>query len=168
MKSAIALASVILTSVLALPSGAQYRAPAGVQRLELTTRVESSMVAGRRDTTENRPEINAVGGVIGGLLGGAGGAFAGTMIGAYSAAGCQGEYCQFGPALLGFGLGESIGLAVGAHLGARGRGDVTLSALTSVGIMVGGVLVSAAVGEGMITLPLVPLVQLAATLAMER
>jgi hypothetical protein len=167
MKSAIALASVILTSVLAVPSGAQYREPVGAQRLELSTRFEPS-TAGRRDTTERPPEINAVTGIIGGLVGGAGGALAGTMIGAYSASGCYGELCQLGPALLGFGLGESIGLAVGTHFGAHGRGDVALSALTSVGIMVGGVLLSAAAGDGRITLPLVPFAQLAAALAMER
>ncbi|MDQ6633519.1 MAG: hypothetical protein M3Z10_02050 [Gemmatimonadota bacterium] len=167
MKSSTAIASIVLATGLAAPSGAQYRAPTGVQRLELSTRFEPS-TAGRRDTTERPPEINAVSGIIGGLVGGAGGALAGTMIGAQAAAGCHGELCQLGPALLGFGLGESIGLAVGTHFGARGRGDVALSALTSVGIMVGGVLLSAAAGEGMITLPLVPFAQLAAALAMER
>ena len=125
-------------------------------------------MAGQRDTVETRAGINAVGGVIGGLLGGVGGALAGTMIAVQSSSGCKAEYCQLGPALLGFGLGESIGLAVGTHLGARGRGDVALSALTSMGIMVGGVLVSVAVGEGRMALPLIPLAQLAAALSMER
>jgi hypothetical protein len=168
MKGAIALASAILTSVLAVPSGAQHRAPTGVQRLELSARFEPSMV-GRRDTTE-RPEINAVGGIIGGLVGGAGGALAGTMIGAQSAAGCHGELCQLGPALLGFGLGESIGVAVGAHLGARGRGNVAMTAISSVGILVGGLVVAGAAPRGTpaIALALIPAAQLAMALAMER
>jgi hypothetical protein len=168
MKSSTVIGSIVLASVLSVPSGAQYRAPAGVQRLELSVGFDRSSANGHRDTTENRPGIDAVGGVIGGLLGGAGGALAGTMIGARVAAGCREELCQLGPALLGFGIGESIGLAVGTHFGARGRGDVALTALTSVGIMVGGMLVSVAAGEPLIALPLVPMAQLAALLAMER
>jgi hypothetical protein len=169
MRSAIAVASVLLTSVLSAPSVAQYRTPVGAQRLERSAGLEPSAPMQRHDSL-GRTEINVGAGIAGGVLGGVGGAFLGTVIGASSASGCQGEYCAFGPALLGFGLGEAIGLAAGTHLGARGSGNVALSALTSVGILVGGLLVAAAAPPGTpaIGLTLIPAAQLAAALAMER
>jgi hypothetical protein len=170
MKSLAAIASVILASVLSAPSGAQYRAPAGVQRLELLTGHEASTVGTRRDTTVGPPEISVAGGIVGGVLGGVGGAFVGTMIGVTSAEGCQEEYCALGPALIGFGMGEAIGLAVGTHLGARGCGNVAATAISSVGILIGGLVVAIAAPRGTpaIALALVPAAQLAVALALER
>ena len=169
MKVSTAIASVIVATLLSVPSEAQHRAPVGVQRLALSEGFEPSTAA-RRDTAEGRSEINVVGGIVGGLLGAAGGAFVGTMVGASSASGCRGEYCAWGPALLGFGLGESIGLALGAHLGARGRGNVAMTAISSVGILVGGLVVAGAVPRGTpgVAITLIPAAQLAMALAMER
>jgi hypothetical protein len=171
MKSSTAIASIILASVLlSAPSEAQYRAPAGVQRLELSTGLEPSTAGTRRDTTVGPPEISVARGIVGGVLGGVGGAFVGTMVGAASASGCRGEYCAFGAALVGFGIGEAVGLAVGTHLGARGRGNVAATALSSVGMLIGGLVVAATAPRGTppIALTLVPAAQLAVALALER
>lgn len=75
-----------------------------------------------------------------------------------------------GPALLGFGLGESIGLAIGTHLGASGRGNVAGTAISSFGILVGGLVVagSAPHGTPAVAIVLIPAAQLALALAMER
>ncbi|MFL5605798.1 MAG: hypothetical protein ACJ8AD_05070 [Gemmatimonadaceae bacterium] len=169
MKTSIAVAGVALASVLSTAGGAQYRAPAGVQRLELSVGSEPTG-ATRYDTTVAPHEISIVGGLIGGLLGGVGGAFLGTVIGASSARGCQGEYCAFGPAIIGFALGEPIGLAIGTHLGARGRGNVAATAISSIGILVGGLVVAGAAPRGTppVAIALIPAAQLVMALAMER
>jgi hypothetical protein len=170
MKLSTAIASVIVTTSLSVPSEAQYRAPVGVERLALSEGFEPGAAAARRDTAEGRSEINAVGGIVGGLIGAAGGAFVGAMVGASSASGCHGEYCAWGPALIGFGLGESIGLAIGTHLGASGRGNVAGTAISSFGILVGGLVVAGAAPRGTpaVAIALIPAAQLAVALAMER
>ena len=170
MRSATAVASVVLAGVLSVPVGAQYRAPAGVERFEPTPTLEPSAARARPDTTESRSEIHVVRGIIGGVIGGVGGALLGTQIGVSTASGCQGELCQLGPAVLGFGLGESIGLAIGTHLGAGGRGNVAMTALTSLGTLAGGLVVAAAAPRGTpaVAVTLIPIAQLAVALLMER
>jgi hypothetical protein len=140
-----------------------------VERLQPSAALEQSPRPGR-DTTISRPEINVVGGIVGGVLGGVAGAALGTMIGASTASGCREEFCAFGPALVGFGLGEPIGVAMGTHIGARGRGDVAGTALSSIGILIGGLLVAAAAPRGTpaLALVLIPAAQIATALAFER
>lgn len=83
------------------------------------------------------------------------------------ARGCHEDLC--GPVQAAFAglVGESLGLAIGAHLGSGSTsGDrLILSSLTSVGIMTGGVLASLA--GGVVVLPLTPVLQLAAAYAIE-
>ena len=45
MKSSTVIGSIVLASVLSVPSGAQYRAPVGVQRLELSAGFEAGSPA---------------------------------------------------------------------------------------------------------------------------
>jgi hypothetical protein len=103
------------------------------------------------------------------VVGGALGLFGGGALGVRSANGCTDEFCALGPALLGAGLGESIGLAVGVHIGSRGRANPLETSLMNMGILAAGLLVAAAAPSGLqeATLVLIPVTQLGLTLLME-
>jgi hypothetical protein len=102
----------------------------------------------------------------GGLALGLVGAVGGSLVGAATASGCKGEYCALGPVALGLAIGESVGVALGTHLGSGGHGGVGTAMLVSTAIGITGVFAAAA--SGGIALPLVPVVQIATVLAMER
>jgi hypothetical protein len=174
MKTTIAAAAAVAI-LIAAPSRAQYSAPAGVQRLEVAETVnvdKVALAATRRDTVDTCPTVSIGKGIAGSVAGGVVGAYLGIVAGAASAQGCTTDMCGFGPALLGFAVGESIGVALGAHIGAGGRGNVALSSLASFGILVTGSVLAASVsqigaGAGTLAIPLVPVLQIAAALALE-
>jgi hypothetical protein len=168
MRTSTTIMYLSLATLLAAPSEAQYVAPAGVQRLELPVDRENGRATARRDTVEG--QMDPVLGLVGGVIGAASGALIGGMFGGVAASGCTGELCHLGSVAIGVGLGESFGLALGTHLGAGGRGNVALSALSSFGILFGGVLVgvSAPRGTPAIALTIIPVIQLVAALAIER
>jgi hypothetical protein len=93
--------------------------------------------------------------------------FAGLYAGAATAEGCVGEDCGLYPALLGAALGEAIGVGIGAHLGSRSpnHGNMVMTSLTSVGILVIGGLLAAPTGQA--ALVIVPAGQIAAAWAIE-
>lgn len=101
-------------------------------------------------------------------------AFAGAYTGVYLASKqrCSGEACGLAAAGLGFLVGESIGVAVGTHIGAGGKGNLLLETVVTTAITAAGVAVMAGYHNSSssaipITLVLVPLAQLAAVLAIE-
>jgi hypothetical protein len=111
------------------------------------------------------------GGVGGALVGGTVGILNGMLAGVAMAhiGTCAGEDCSLGAALVGAAVGETIGLAVGAHVGSAGRGNLAVSALTSLGIGAAGALALRHPGGSAPTIVLaIPLLQLAAVLALER
>jgi len=111
------------------------------------------------------------GGVGGGIVGGTVGIFGGMLAGVALAhvGTCAGEDCSLGSALAGAAVGEMIGLAVGAHVGSASRGNLVVSALTSVGIGAAGALALRRPGGAAPAIALaIPVLQLAAVLALER
>lgn len=77
------------------------------------------------------------------------------------------EWSGFPGLYLGAGLGESIGVAAGVHLGNHRRGSLPLDALASVGAGAAGVAVAAALGHSA-PLFFTPLAQIIASAAVER
>lgn len=67
------------------------------------------------------------GALVGGLIGFGVGAGAGFLVGAKTDA-CGDEWCPLAAATIGAALGESIGMAAGAHLVNRGRGNLLRTA----------------------------------------
>ncbi|MEP6620372.1 MAG: hypothetical protein ABJE47_13695 [bacterium] len=154
------------------PAGAQYRVPsilrpANSVGLRTTLPTDGDAAPATARTVQSEESINGTGLVVAGLVGGAGGLLAGAAVGREIAAGCHGEFCGLGPLILGGLIGESFGLALGAHLGSGStRGDrLALSTLAAAGIMTGTVLAS--LGGGVVILPLAPLLQLASVYAIE-
>jgi hypothetical protein len=170
----LAMSAALLVPLAAAPSAAQYATPVAVRRLEApaTMHVSGTLAAPVDTLPQSCREISAVGTIVGGAVGGAVGALVGIGIASRTNRSCTGEFCGLGEGLVGFGLGESIGLAVGAHLGSRSprAENVVFSSVASVGILVGGVLAAVAlerVDGGVIMIPLTPAFQLAAALAIE-
>lgn len=168
MRPTRAVAAASLTILFALPSAAraQYAAPAGVQRLEVVHDVPAP--ARQRDTIEVRHKVNTLGAAAGGVFGAMAGAAVGTVAGAAAAQGCHGEFCGLGPALLGFAIGEPLGLAVGTHVGSGGHGNVPVTALSAFLILVGGAVAGAKVGAGVgpAMAVVTPVIQIAAAVAL--
>lgn len=114
-----------------------------------------------------RPASNPAGTVVGGVLAGTAGLFAGAMIGgslenSYWPCNCD------DPGLVGavYGalIGETMGLATGAHLGNGRRGNLGLDVLVSAGTAVLGVaMLSGGDGSALLALPVVQLVAVAVT-----
>jgi hypothetical protein len=113
---------------------------------------------------------NDLRGVAGGIVGGGAGFLGGMLVGAsdISRRSCTGEDCGLANAILGSMIGEGVGLAVGAHYGARGRGNLALQIITSTAIGAAGLYTAwHAEGFAPIILTATPIVQLATVLAME-
>ena len=113
---------------------------------------------------------NATGTIIGGALGVGVGAVAGTLAGVAIASGCHDEYCALGSAALGFVIGESVGVAIGAHLGSGSprHGRLVLSALSAGAIFIGGTMLGVAMGQfGDVMIPAIPVMQVYAAYAIE-
>lgn len=168
--------SMLFLPLAALPSEAQRLAPVALRGSDApmmtVSPVSVSPFVARRDTQPAPSRtINPVGGVIGGVLGGVVGTFAGAFLGSATAEGCQGEDCGLLNVIIGAGIGESIGIGLGAHVGSGSQRheNILLTSLTSASILVGGTLLGAAMNNaGVVMLPLTPVLQLAATLAIER
>jgi hypothetical protein len=161
-------AGTMLVVTAAHTSFAQQMEPAAASSRMLST--ESSFTPSAVSQVTTRP-VNMWGGVAGGVLGGGAGFFGGMMLGAseISRRNCTGEDCGLANAIIGSMVGESVGLALGAHYGSRGRGNLAIQMLTSTAIGAAG-FYSAWYAEGAapIILGAVPVVQLLAVMAMEK
>ena len=166
-------ASVLLVPALALPAAAQRLAPLGPRAADASPAsrgADTPGAAARGTTRAPDPGFDRTRTIIGGVVGGAAGAAIGLWIAGDVNRDCGGDLCGLPEAAAGFLIGESLGLAIGAHVGARSthHGRLALTALSSAGILVGGVLVGAVTGPvGLIMIPLTPALQLAAAAAIE-
>ena len=107
------------------------------------------------------------GGILGGTVGVFGGLLAGVALGHVGT--CAGDDCSLGAALTGAAVGEAIGVAAGAHVGSSGRGNLPLAMLTSVAIAATGALaLTHPSGASPALVVAIPVLQLAAVLALER
>lgn len=109
--------------------------------------------------------------VLYGLAAGAAGGIAGALLAA-AIADCGGQDGCAGPAIAGFVVGETLVLPLGVHLAEGRHGSYLLGAATSVGVSVAALGVLLVVGESGAPAQgvslLVPVTQLAATIALER
>jgi hypothetical protein len=173
------LLSTLLVPLLAMPSGAQRIAPAGLRLSDgapaAVTAPPAAVFAAPRDT-EPAPVRGAsvTRTVIGGVVGGVIGTFVGALAGSGANSGCQGDLCGLEGALIGVLIGEPLGLAIGANAGSGTMRPerILLTSLASVGILVGGV--AAGVGmsriggpAGAIMIPAIPVLQLVTAVAIE-
>ena len=149
-----------LTVALAAPLSGQR---ASELRLAASPPVRSAAAPDTIASTRNRVDVEM--GVIGGVLGGTLGGVAGIGIGVAAARDCTGDYCGLVEVGLGLIVGESVGLAVGAHLGSKGRANPVAVTLASLAVGVAGTVLGAHVGGWPILL--VPVAQLATVLSLE-
>jgi hypothetical protein len=163
-----AFTSLTLGALLTLAGAASSRA----QRLQpVAPTIRHAAVQAAHDAQASRDPVNSVRGIAGGVLGGGAGLFGGLLAGASigSRGSCSGEDCGLGEAIVGAILGESLGLALGTHVAARGHGNVVLTSVVSTAIGAVGLLAAfSAERAAPLILGAVPIVQLAAVLAMER
>ena len=107
------------------------------------------------------------GAVVGGGVGFFGGMLAGVAV-AHTGR-CTGEDCSLGRALVGAAVGEVVGVAGGAHVGSGGRGNLAVAVLSSAAIGTTGILaLHHPAGAAPVILLAIPVLQLAAVLALER
>lgn len=168
----VAMSALVLLPLVAVPSEAQYLAPSAVRPLTAAAAEGSAVgaVASRDTLPDARRQISEAGTLIGGLVGGAAGAFIGLAIASRTHMDCHVDYCGLAEGFVGLTLGESIGLAVGAHVGSRStrRANIFMTSLASTVIMAGGAGAALMLGEGgVIMLPMTPALQLAAALMIE-
>jgi hypothetical protein len=158
----------MLVLTVAHTSFAQRHEPIAASSRSLST--DGSWTPSVESQVTNQP-ANMWRGVAGGILGGGAGFVGGMFAGAsdLSRRNCTGEDCGLANAILGSMIGESVGLAVGAHYGSRGRGNLAIQLLTSTAIGAAG-LYGAWYAEGAAPLfiGVTPVFQLAAVLAMEK
>jgi hypothetical protein len=106
--------------------------------------------------------------VLGGFIGGALGAFGGAMVGK-AIANCEvpaPEDCALAGMVVGGLVGESIGVPIGVNFVANGRNTLQRSIPVSLGLMVGGLVLSAA---GYYTfIPGTPALQMYTSISIER
>jgi hypothetical protein len=179
------LLSVLLVPLLATPSGAQLVRPLALRasdrpptsdwtggRLSIGAPVAST--TGDTAPATARP-ISVARTITGGLVGGALGMVGGFALGVMASDDCGGgEDCGLAGGVIGALIGESVGLAIGAHIGARStqHDKMLLTSLASAGIAAGGALAGVGLSEiggnlGLIMVPLTPVLQLAAVMALE-
>lgn len=170
--------SMMFVLVAALPGEAQRVEPVAARSVDASIKLlvpaRGPMVA--RDTEPAaHPTISSDGALAGGVLGGLIGGVAGVYLGAASRKGCHGDFCALDGALLGIMIGEPLGLAIGSHIGSGSpRHDhIVLTTAASAAILVGGALVGVGLGQtvgpvGLFMIPIVPALQLAAAVAIER
>jgi hypothetical protein len=173
------LSSSLVFLLAALPSEAQQLAPLAVRAWgaapmdgSTTSVVAFATVRDALPTAGRR--ISPVGTIVGGVAGGVVGTLAGILAGSSMSEGCRGETCQLVPVVLGAVIGESVGLATGAHIGSRSssHGHIVASAFASAGIVIAGAFVGAGLSGvagplGMVMVPVTPALQLATALAIE-
>jgi hypothetical protein len=106
--------------------------------------------------------------ILGGFIGGALGAFGGAMVGK-AIEDCDvppGTECGIAGMVVGGLVGESIGVPIGVNYAANGRNTLHRSIPTSLGLMVGGLVLSAA---GYYTfIPGTPVLQMYTSISLER
>jgi hypothetical protein len=111
--------------------------------------------------------------VAGGLLAGAAGFFGGALAGAaLTECEVEDDYCVLGGAIVGAGIGESLLMPVGVHVGDAGRGDLAPGMLASAAIGAAG-LAGLYISDfdppaAPVIVVVAPLAQLLATIAIER
>lgn len=153
--------------------GAQTSVAQRIEPVAAMSRSVSTDATSRESAQAQAPKgpLLTWGGVGGSVAGGTVGVFGGLLAGVAVAHThkCAGEDCSMGQALVGAALGEAIGVAVGAHLGSARRGNLALAVLTSVGIGAAGALaLSHPSGAAPAIAVAIPVLQLAAVLALER
>ncbi len=131
--------------------------------------VPATPVDSTRETRPNTPApVLAMGGAAVGVVGMIAGAYTGAAI---EAIGECSEWCGFGGAILGGIVGESIGVPLGVHLLNGARGKLVPSALASLAISTGGLLLFAVLGDTGAEPALlwsIPIAQIATSIAIER
>jgi hypothetical protein len=180
------LLSALLVPLLAMPSGAQLIAPVALRALDgatptgdwragrLSTGAPLTAASGDIAATTVQP-ISPGRTIAGGLVGGALGTVGGFALGVIASDDCNGgEDCGQVGGVVGAVIGESVGLALGAHIGARStqHDKLLLTSLASAGIAAAGALAGVGLSEiggnlGLIMVPLTPVLQLAAVMAIE-
>jgi hypothetical protein len=168
----VAITALLSLQLVAVPGRAQYLAPVAVRPLAAAaiTRQDVDAVPRRDTLTDARREISEAGTLVGGAAGGVAGALIGLAIASRTHMDCHVDYCGLAEGALGLGLGESIGLALGAHLGSRSThsAHIVTTALSSVVIAAGGTFAALMLGEGgVIMVPFTPALQLAVALVVE-
>lgn len=113
------------------------------------------------------------GGALGGALGLVGGYAIGYALGGGNRDSCGDVFpCGAVPGVIGAMIGEIVLLPVGVHIFNDRRGHFAMDLFTSAGVGALGVLLAATVSEGALSegraLLVVPIIQLAATVAVER
>jgi hypothetical protein len=169
---AVAIAALLSASCVST-SSAQHVSPSGARAVDGGTPLPSFLdtIPGvRHDAAEQLPKRAQT--LVGGAVGGVGGALLGMAIARQTSKGCSGDFCSIGASFLGFALGESIGLAVGAHLGSGSSGSekIVATTLSSLGILAGSTFAAVGLsraGMGGIMIPLTPALQLGAALLIE-
>jgi hypothetical protein len=146
----VAITALLSLQLVAVPGRAQYLAPVAVRPLAAAaiTRQDVDAVPRRDTLTDAR----------------------GLAIASRTHMDCHVDYCGLAEGALGLGLGESIGLALGAHLGSRSThsAHIVTTALSSVVIAAGGTFAALMLGEGgVIMVPFTPALQLAVALMVE-
>lgn len=111
-----------------------------------------------------RPPGNPVGTVVGGVLGGTAVFFLGAIVGGnvenrYFPCHCDDPGLR--GVLWGAAIGESVGLAIGAHVGNGRRGNLALDLLASAGVGAAGIATIVLAGNNGTGLLLIPVAQLA-------
>ncbi len=160
----------VMSSIAVAPAAGQWQRPPAAWS---TTETWGGDTATRADNTQTfaaRPrslEWLVLGGALGGAVGLVSGAFVGAVAGdVLSRGGCYSE-CGFGWMILGAYAGEIVGIATGVHIANAGRGSYPLALLTSTGAgLVAAVAVVGTVGDNYALL--IPVVQIAAVIAVER
>jgi len=110
----------------------------------------------------DKQQVSIVQPIWGGLLGATVGFFGGAFVG--SAASGQRGYDAVGTAIAGAIIGEALVLPMGVHYGNRKQGNLVLDVLTSFVVVGAGLLVS----DDLDVVLFIPVVQIAATVAVER
>lgn len=139
----------------------------------------TALLLGSATTTQaqqpvDQPEPSTVPASVGAAIGlGAAGLLVGGLVGLGIASNCQGSYCQIPPILLGAEAGGAFGVALGAHLGNRGRGSLGLDCLVSAGVWGVGIVTLALSGGWeppgtTIVAVAIPIAQVAATVLTEQ
>lgn len=158
----------ILVLIAAHTSGAQRIEPVAPLSRSVPTDATSRQSA---QLEAKKGPLLTWGGVGGSVVGGTAGVFGGMLAGVVFAhtGQCSGEDCSLGRALAGAAVGEAIGVALGAHRGSARRGNLALAMLTSVGIAGAGALaLTQPSGASPAIVVAIPVLQLAAVLALER
>ena len=133
-----------------------------VSDLSQTTTAWTSAQSPRRTTASTKSMV------LGGFIGAALGAFGGAMVGK-SIANCDvpaQNQCGLAEMVVGGLVGESIGMPIGVNFAANGRNTLRRTIPVSLGLMVGGLALSA--GGYYAFIPGTPVLQMYSSISIER